>query len=156
MTRIWFDTEFYENGRTIELISIGLVREDNVAYYAETTQARMLCEESPWLMANVLPHLIGQSAVKHKQQMAEDIVNFCGPGPEFWADYASYDWVVLCQIYGRMIDLPPGWPMFCRDVQQLKLTSPHAGTMRKLIRRDEHNALADAKECKEKYEWLAQ
>jgi len=26
--KIWFDTEFYEDGRTIDLISIGLVRED--------------------------------------------------------------------------------------------------------------------------------
>jgi hypothetical protein len=26
--KIWFDTEFYENGETIKLISIGMVRED--------------------------------------------------------------------------------------------------------------------------------
>lgn len=32
---------------------------------------------------------------------------------------ADYDWVVLCQLYGTMMDLPKGWPMYCRDVKQL-------------------------------------
>lgn len=39
--------------------------------------------------------------------------------PEFWGYYADYDWVVFCWLYGRMIDLPDGYPMFCRDLKQL-------------------------------------
>ena len=38
--------------------------------------------------------------------------------PEFYAYYADYDWVVFCWLYGRMIDLPKGFPMYCRDLKQ--------------------------------------
>lgn len=37
---------------------------------------------------------------------------------EFWGYYSSYDWVVFCWLFGRMIDLPEGFPMFCRDIKQ--------------------------------------
>lgn len=150
--KIFFDTEFYENGRTIELISIGLVREDGAEYYAETTRARMLCAESEWLSLNVYPHLIGESAVRYKPQMQADVVAFAGEAPEFWADYAAYDWVALCQIYGTMMQLPNGWPMSCRDIQQLMLISPHADTLK--CRTSTHNALEDARDCKSLYDQL--
>jgi hypothetical protein len=39
--------------------------------------------------------------------------------PEFWADYADYDWVLFCSLFGRMIDLPKGFPMYCRDLKQV-------------------------------------
>jgi len=38
--------------------------------------------------------------------------------PEFYAYYADYDWVLFCSIFGRMIDLPKGFPMYCRDLKQ--------------------------------------
>lgn len=38
--------------------------------------------------------------------------------PEFYAWYADYDWVVFCSLFGRMIDLPKGFPMYCRDIKQ--------------------------------------
>ena len=150
--KIFLDTEFYENGRTIELISIGLVREDNVGYYAETTRARMLCAENEWLSRNVYPHLIGEKAVKYKTQMQDEIKAFVGPDPEFWADYASYDWVALCQLFGTMMDLPAGWPMFCNDVQQFAhlLRNPKLPVQTDGM----HNALADAKHCKAIYTFL--
>lgn len=37
---------------------------------------------------------------------------------EFYAYYADYDWVVFCSLYGRMIDLPKGFPMYCKDLKQ--------------------------------------
>jgi hypothetical protein len=36
-----------------------------------------------------------------------------------YAYFADYDWVVLCSIFGRMIDLPKGMPMYCRDLKQM-------------------------------------
>lgn len=39
--------------------------------------------------------------------------------PEFYAYYADYDWVVFCSLFGRMIDLPDGFPMYCRDLKQM-------------------------------------
>lgn len=39
--------------------------------------------------------------------------------PEFYAYYADYDWVLFCSLFGRMIDLPLGFPMYCRDLKQM-------------------------------------
>lgn len=39
--------------------------------------------------------------------------------PEFYAYYADYDWIVFCSLFGRMIDLPKGFPMYCRDLKQI-------------------------------------
>lgn len=145
--RIWFDTEFIEDGRTIDLLAIGLVREDGATYYAEPeeTDRSRACE---WVRANVLPHLTGPT--KPRAVIAAEIVEFVGASPEFWAYYADYDWVALCQLYGRMVDLPKGWPMFCRDLKQV------AGD-RKLIPQTttEHNALTDAIWTKEAHAALS-
>jgi hypothetical protein len=140
--RFWFDTEFNEDGRTIDLISIGVVAEDGRTYYAETDFAREKCS-TDWLRDNVLPHLSGPE--KSRFVIARELIAFMGEKPEIWAYYADYDWVVLCQLFGRMIDLPKGWPKYCRDVKQLadSLGNP------RFNKQDgsEHNALADAKWC---------
>jgi 3'-5' exoribonuclease-like protein len=138
--KIWFDTEFDEDGFTIDLISIGAVREDGATYYAETQFDPY--KVNSWVRDNVLPHLHGP--VKPRPQIAKELVEFAGPEPEFWAYYADYDWVALCQLYGPMLARPAGWPMFCRDVQQVadearvRLSELHPQTG------VEHHALADA------------
>ena len=38
--------------------------------------------------------------------------------PKFYAYYAGYDWVVFCWLFGKMIDLPKGFPMYCIDLKQ--------------------------------------
>jgi hypothetical protein len=148
--RIWFDTEFYEDGFTIELISIGVVSEDGRTYYAETPGAERLASKSEWLKQNVLPHLTHQQ--KYREYIAHDLIAFMGEKPEIWAYYADYDWVALCQLFGTMLDLPKGWPMYCRDVKQLcdSLGNP------KLPKQNttEHHALADAKWTREAWLFL--
>jgi len=144
--KIYFDTEFLENGRTIDLISIGIVKENGALYYAETEGAREIAESDPWLTENVLPTLYGGESVKGRGRIARDIIEFVGPDPEFWAYYADYDWVVLCQLYGKMIDLPEGWPMFCRDLKQV--IAERGLDVKQPDSRLAHNALADA-------EWVA-
>lgn len=37
----------------------------------------------------------------------------------FYGYYADYDWVVFCWLFGKMIDLPTGFPMYCRDLKQM-------------------------------------
>lgn len=136
--RIFFDTEFIEDGRTIELLSIGLAADDGATYYAEIE-----CDKStasPWVRENVLPFLKGPE--RPKDEVAREIVRFAGLKPEFWAYYGDYDWVALCQMFGTMMDLPPTWPMYCRDLKQVLdeqgIDSPPAPD-------DEHHALVDAK-----------
>ena len=115
MTRLWFDTEFIDDGRTIDLLSIGVIRDDGESFYAEPAEADRQ-QASPWVRENVLPHLTGP--VLPRAEIASQLVAFAGSEPEWWAYFAAYDWVSLCQLYGPMIHLPDGWPFYCRDVQQ--------------------------------------
>lgn len=146
--KIWFDTEFIEDGVTIDLLSIGLVREDGATYYAEPAEADR-ARADQWVTENVLPHLNGP--LKPRKVIAAEIVDFVGEAPEFWAYYADYDWVALCQLYGRMIDLPPGWPKFCRDLQQVRSEGGYDLPEQTSV---EHNALTDAIWAKEAWEFL--
>lgn len=141
--RIHFDTEFIEDGRTIDLLSIGMVREDGETYYAEIAETDR-SRASDWVRDNVIRYLAGP--VKPRAVIANEIRDFAGTDPEFWAWYADYDWVALCQLYGTMMDLPDGWPMFCRDLRQDVDSCD-------LVPQDgsdgpEHHALSDAR-------WLA-
>jgi hypothetical protein len=148
--RFWFDTEFYEDGRTIELISIGVVSEDGCTYYGETPGAERLAAKSEWLKQNVLPHLTHQQL--YREYLAQELIDFMGEKPEIWAYYADYDWVALCQLFGTMLDLPKGWPRYCRDVKQLadSLGNPRLPKQTST----EHHALADAKWTREAWLFL--
>ena len=65
---------------------------------------------------------------KTNKQIAEEIKEFvfAGAGQKvkfdnsinFYAYYADYDWVVFAQLFGKMIDLPKGFPMYCKDLKQ--------------------------------------
>jgi len=144
----WFDTEFIEDGKTIDLLSIGIVREDGQEYYAVSRDAD-LSKASDWVKENVLSKMSFDGA-KPRHQIREEVEKFLradGTKPEIWGYYADYDWVVLCQLFGRMIDLPKGFPMYCRDVKQLcaevgNPTLPKQGI-------GEHHALFDANWTKE-------
>lgn len=39
--------------------------------------------------------------------------------PEFYTYYGAYDWVVFCWLFGKMIDLPKGFPMYSKDLKEL-------------------------------------
>ena len=144
--RFWFDTEFIEDGKTIDLLSIGIVSEDGRAYYATSSDAD-LSKASPWVQQNVIPHLNVTSGGGtyslnvSRKTIRDEVLAFIGTDkPEIWAYYADYDWVALCQLFGTMMDLPKGWPMYCRDLKQLagELRLPEQG-------KGEHHALADAR-----------
>src|ERR1044072_6193072 len=60
-TRYFMDTEFLEDGVTIDLISIALVRDDGAEYYAINSQCDWdKAAQHPWLPENVLVHLPGR------------------------------------------------------------------------------------------------
>jgi hypothetical protein len=46
--RYFYDTEFIENGKTIDLISIGVVREDGRSYYAVSTEFKARKASQCW------------------------------------------------------------------------------------------------------------
>lgn len=95
--------------------------------------------------------------------------------PKFYAYYADYDWVAFCWLFGKMMDLPNGFPMYCRDLKQdydffnenfIERKKQNAvGNIHKSInelknfkdypkQENEHNALDDARWNKELYKFL--
>ena len=149
--KYFLDTEFIEDGRTIDLISIGVVAEDGREYYAEVLRVDW-SKANQWVLDNVKPHLAGGHARLQRSTIAADLVNFVGERPEFWAYYADYDWVAVCQLYGTMMDLPKTWPMFCMDLKQLAV---HLGDPRLPQQESiEHHALADARWNRDVWRWL--
>ncbi len=161
MTRFWFDTEFIEDGRTIDLISIGIVSEDNRKYYAVSSECDPT-KASKWVNLNVLSQ-VDWSLARPRKQIRHELLRFIGEAtqdvhtgskkqPEIWAYFADYDWVALCQLFGKMIDLPDGWPRYCRDVKQWcdDLGNPQLPSQGK----DLHHPLADAEWVKKCWEFL--
>jgi len=211
--KYYLDTEFHEfninvntdskeyNINTIELISIGLVDENDKEYYAVCKDFDIdQAWKNTWLKENVLHPIwnklklecslqescrlankhnrftkqslisLIESYGKTAEQIKLEIIKFVD-NPEFYAYYADYDWVVFCWLFGRMIDLPEGFPKYCRDLKQMmddksnfiftnkpKNWGQHPNNIKN--HRDypkqtsEHNALADAKWNKKLHEFL--
>lgn len=220
--KYWFDTEFIDDGKTIELISIGIVAEDGREYYAINLDCD-LSKASEWVQENVIsklppkqvnfedwsasPRIKQESRLwKEKSLIRGEVAEFLGadcfmtplnpvgwnrflydfyakcpewlekvlkeipglkprtyfkgsyklnpnkPKPEIWAYYADYDWVAFCQLFGTMMDLPQGFPMYCRDIKQEcdRLGNPMLPEQGE----GEHNALQDAQWNKKVWEFL--
>lgn len=167
--KYFLDTEFIEDGKTIDLISIGIVAEDGREYYALNGDCDHT-KASTWVSENVLIHLpsrnhqhwqsseyqTGKGYYVSKKIISTQILEFCNPEkygePEFWAYYADYDWVVFAQLFGTMMDLPKGFPMYCRDLKQWcdMLGNPELPKQES----GEHNALEDARWNKKAWEFL--
>lgn len=176
MTAIDYDLEFLEDGRTIELISIGMVCDDGRTYYAVNRDMPVRrIRKHPWLMANVVPSLprghgdrrltvperwlydYVDPVVKRQARIAAEVAAFiqATPDVELWANYGAYDHVRLAQLWGRMIDLPPGVPMFTNDVQQEARRLGIGWDQLPKQESGEHNALADARHNQTIRHWLA-
>ena len=192
--KYFLDTEFIEGfhkplfGKRrhfIDLISIGIVREDGKEYYAISNEFNPN-DADQWVKDNVIgnlpkkrvdfsdqggdsPRMKSESLLyKSNHTIANEIRLFFGcyedslfwrapPGIEIYGYYSDYDWVLLCSLFGRMIDLPKGFPMYCRDLKQ-RIDEEFTEEIKKHpeypIQKDEHNALADAKWNKELHAFM--
>ncbi|ORA08759.1 polyadenylate-specific 3'-exoribonuclease AS [Mycobacterium arosiense] len=156
--RYFYDTEFIEDGRTIELISIGVAAEDGREYYAVSTEFDPE-RAGPWVRANVLPKLPPPASQlwRSRRQIREDLEEFFGLNSgraaaepiELWAWVAAYDHVALCQLWGAMPELPRAIPRFTRELRQLW---EDRGSPRMPPRSsDAHDALVDARDQLRRY-----
>lgn len=160
--RYWYDTEFYEDGERIHLISIGIVCQDGRTFYRENDDFDWsIVPAGHWIWENVYPHLdFGRLPKKYIAEQLRDFITMHGQefSNELWGYYSAYDHVILAQLFGRMVDMPEGVPWFTRDIKQEQerisdlyykhglLLPKHTST--------EHHALADAKWTKEAHEFL--
>jgi hypothetical protein len=145
--RFFYDTEFIEDGVTIDLVSIGVVCDDGREFYAVSTEFDP-DKAGQWVRENVLDKLPspGDKAWRSREQIREDLMKFLSPrgeNVELWAWFAAYDHVALAQLWGAMPALPRQLPRFTRDLRQRwedvgKPQLPNPPT-------DAHDALADAR-----------
>lgn len=154
--RLWFDTEFIDTGDRILLLSIGAISEDGATYYAEPHDTP-IAQASDWVHANVLPLMArfderryrrrADSPIKPRPQIAEDLIEFAGPYPEWWAYVDEYDWVLLSQLFGCLTERPATWPFRARDVREIFDLSGMAGEPEDWVSppMNIHHALSDAK-----------
>jgi hypothetical protein len=147
MRRYLYDCEFIEDGRTIDLVSIGVVDQTGREYYAISTEfdpGRAI----PWVQRHVLAQLPAPSdpAWRSRAEIRDSLYDFLtepGEDIELWAWIAAYDHVALCQLWGAMPDLPRQIPRFTRELRQRwedagRPPLPEAPS-------DAHDALADAR-----------
>ena len=133
---------------TIQLISIGLIREDGLRYYGLCSE---FCEADAdgWVKKNVISKLpdrfksvlvedslsfVDNEEYKPMKRLGQEIIRFCGGNYQFdpagqclkfpydiqfYGYYSDYDWVVFCSLFGGVMDLPKGFPEYCLDLKQI-------------------------------------
>ena len=151
--RFFYDTEFIEDGVTIDLVSIGVVDERGREFYAVSTDFDP-GKAGPWVRANVLDKLPSPAdkAWGDRNAIRERLLKFLSPHGEkvdLWAWFAAYDHVALAQLWGPMPALPRQLPRFTKDLRQRwedvgKPALPPAPD-------DAHDALADARHNLERW-----
>ena len=121
-------------------------------------------------IAKEIQHFVANRPIEaNKEQW---ILDYDTKDVSFYGYYCDYDWVVFCWLFGKMIDLPKGFPMYCNDLQQesdriynIKKEEYIKGGGRNFISKisnhldypkqtNEHNALADARWNYELYKFL--
>lgn len=176
-------------------------RSEQLQFFKEEFLYRMPVED--WIFNYKNFKKIIEKYGKQNGQIAEEIKDFCKSGtfnyeikpspttwhqntlhtqvtrtdPEFYGYYCDYDWVVFCSLFGKMIDLPEGLPMYCKDLKQMldeKIIHPSFESKNTVVinapiderlkyiklspnypkQTDEHNALADAKWNRKLYDFI--
>jgi hypothetical protein len=154
--KYFLDTEFSEDGyKRIDLISLALVCEDGREFYAVAWDGWHPEGCNDWVKANVLPYL-GTTERMYRKEIARKLQAFVleSPKPEFWGYFADYDWVLFCQLFGRMVDLPKHFPYYCRDIKQWQDELGVKKSELPEIAGIEHNALEDARHIKAMHVYL--
>ena len=148
--RYFYDCEFIEDGRVVDLVSIGVVDEFGREFYAVSTEFDDT-KAIPWVRRNVLDKLPSPSdkAWRSRERIRDDLYAFLmepirgrDEQMELWAWFAAYDHVALAQLWGAMPALPREIPRFTKDLRQLwdDRGRPHLPAMS-----GRHDALVDAR-----------
>lgn len=160
----------------IDLISIGIVSEDGRSFYAVSSEYNYN-DANQWVKDNVIIPAYTSTVFgdrrnhydasnfhktfgKTNAEIVAEVLKFMGcwrdqhfyrvgsDVPEIYGYYSDYDWVLFCSLFGRMIDLPKGFPMYCIDLKQMM---DEKGLTKEWKRENcpdpegEHNAFVDAK-----------
>lgn len=195
---------FGKSRHFIDLVSIAITAEDGSGLYLISSEYDYNRADQ-WVKDNVIKplylqfvngdmrnHFTVSNFHKHlglpNKVIAERIARFCecfrdqlfwrtSRPIDFYGYYCDYDWVLFCSLFGKMIDLPKGFPMYCRDVKQMLdeklvqydwfengftgLPTSHSAALDMIKNHPdfpktnkEHDALADAVWCKQLFKFL--
>ena len=135
--KLFLDTRFIDTGKELDLISIGITSDTGYLYYAcnRDVQLNRVSPESQRSILDSLPsqhygtnpmRLAEDDPVKadietwrYRHQIANDLRLLGRSQPEIWSYNNPHGWVALCQLFGRVEDLPNGFPATCHDIQSL-------------------------------------
>lgn len=157
--RYFFDTEFQDTGTSIDLISIGICNDrNNDTLYCVSNEFNLnTCDD--WVCANVISKLPPPEERVCRREIRKQIKEYTDRNSdlskpiEFWAYFASYDWVAFCQLFGGMLNLPLYYPQFVRDLKQemMNLNISKAALPFRDVNM-QHNALVDALWLRKSYD----
>ena len=136
--RFFLATQYIEDRNSLELCTIAIVDErgrklhlGNQNYLSWITnsssaKATQLTCMTPGAIADEVFSFIG-GQIKYDSLYSPEGLQLRGDSvkrtlietPEIWGCCSAYDWVVLCRLYGSKRNLPPTFPQYCKDIQQL-------------------------------------
>lgn len=106
---------------------------------------------------NILWFCAAEKSIFETDGLGQEVRNRLEDNPvKFYGYYADYDWVCFCWLFGKMIDLPTGFPMLMFDIQQLIVENniDKTNLLKEVPQINCHNSLQDAKWNKKLYEFL--
>lgn len=165
--RYTYDFEFIEDGNTIDPVSLGIVGENGSQLHIINTDCNWQ-KAGDWVLENVLkPIHITRDGIQKRIEgivyegksglMPKTVANFFGDynpnrnkittfdgnTAKLWGYYSDYDHVALAQLWGPMVSLPKGLPMYTLDIKQKSLELGDIRLPKQTGKK--HNALEDAK-----------
>lgn len=183
MTKLFLDTEFTGLHKDTSLVSLALVSENDVFFYAEFTDYDR-SQIDKWLQDNVVDNLflkddelfwtgvdIDENTIKRydsrhvldntqgvRYKFKDWLSQF--DEVEIWSDCLAYDWVLFNHIFGHAFKLPRQINYIPFDIctlMKVKGIDPDINReefARTKVEGNKHNALYDAKIIKACYERL--
>ena len=146
---------------------------DLIKWYGKTS--KQIAEEvKDFVYKDVYHYQSNKVLYANKKRNTEALKNLYPDNVSFYTYYGAYDWVVFCWLFGKMIELPGGFPMYSNDLKQmidekairkdLKLAVKDSIPLKGLDQlkqhpnyprqENEHNALSDARWNKKLYEFI--
>jgi len=119
--RYFYDCEFIEDGRTIEIVSIGVVDEtaaSSMRYRPSSTRPGHRLGTAQRSRQAARPVRPGVALAGPDPRRPARVLLAPGEPIELWAWMASYDHVVLAQLWGDMRALPRAIPRFTHELRQ--------------------------------------
>ena len=68
-------------------------------------------------IAKEVKHFVANRPIEADKE--QWILDYDTKDVHFYGYYSDYDWVVFCWLFGKMNNLPKGFPMYCIDLKQI-------------------------------------